>query len=270
MGNAVITIENLTKDYGDKRGIFDVNLEISKGEVFGYIGTNGSGKTTTIRNMMGFVKPDQGSVKILGYDSWEDSVVIKNHVSYIPGEIAFPKLSTGTEFLKVQAEYLGIKDFSYMNRLIQMLQFDITADLKRMSKGMKQKTAIVAALMGNKEILILDEPTNHLDIGYQIQLMDIVKHMNVTTLAAIHDMNIAAMYCDYLIVMKEGRVVSCGTVEEIITPKMLKEVFGVNAYVGVNPVNHKLQVSYMHSHEHINGLGTDHVHEDGFTGTHTH
>ena len=175
MGNAVIKIENLTKDYGDKRGIFDVNLEISKGEVFGYIGTNGSGKTTTIRNMMGFVKPDQGSVKIHGYDSWEDSVVIKNHVSYIPGEIAFPKLSTGTEFLKVQAEYLGIKDFSYMNRLIQMLQLDITADLKRMSKGMKQKTAIVAALMGNKEILILDEPTTGLDPLMRDVFLDLIR-----------------------------------------------------------------------------------------------
>ncbi len=100
--------------------------------------------------------------------------------------------------------------------------------------------------------------------------MDLVKSLNITTLSAIHDMNLASMYCDYLIVMKDGRIKNFGTVEEVINPEMLKEVFGVNAYVGVNPVNKKLQVSFMHTHKHVNGLGTDHIHEDGFTGVHTH
>lgn len=129
----------------------------------GFIGTNGSGKTTTIRNMMGFIRSDNGNVCILGKDAWEDATDIKRHVSYIPGEISFPALATGTAFLKAQADMLGVKDFTYMNRLIKLLQLDPTANLKRMSKGMKQKTAIVAALMGDKEILILDEPTTGLD-----------------------------------------------------------------------------------------------------------
>lgn len=118
--------------------------------------------------------------------------------------------------------------------------------------------------------MILDEPTNHLDIGYQIQLMDLVKSLNITTLSAIHDMNMASMYCDYLIVMKDGKIKNCGSVKEVITEEMLKEIFGVNAYVGVNPMNNKLQVSFMHSHSHINGIGHDHIHEDGFTGEHEH
>lgn len=129
----------------------------------GFIGTNGSGKTTTIRNMMGFIRSDNGNVCILGKDAWEDATDIKRHVSYIPGEISFPALATGTAFLKAQADMLGVKDFTYMNRLIKLLQLDPTANLKRMSKGMKQKTAIVAALMGDKEILILDEPTTGFD-----------------------------------------------------------------------------------------------------------
>lgn len=129
----------------------------------GFIGTNGSGKTTTIRNMMGFIRSDNGNVCILGKDAWEDATDIKRHVSYIPSEISFPALATGTAFLKAQADMLGVKDFTYMNRLIKLLQLDPTANLKRMSKGMKQKTAIVAALMGDKEILILDEPTTGLD-----------------------------------------------------------------------------------------------------------
>ena len=100
--------------------------------------------------------------------------------------------------------------------------------------------------------------------------MDLVKSLNITTLSAIHDMNLASMYCDYLIVMKEGKIITYGTAKEVITSEMLKAVFGVNAYVGINPINNKLQVSFMHTHEHINGIGNNHVHEDGFTGVHSH
>lgn len=163
MADTVINVQNLTKDYGKKRGVLQINLDIKQGETVGFIGTNGSGKTTTIRNMMGFVRPDEGTVRIMGKDTWKDATRIKEYVSYVPGEIAFPALPTGTAFLKTQAEMLGIKDYTYMNYLLKLLQLDPTANLKRMSKGMKQKTAIVAALMGDKEILILDEPTTGLD-----------------------------------------------------------------------------------------------------------
>ena len=139
-----------------------------------------------------------------------------------------------------------------------------------LSGGEKQRVLIARALVQNTDFLILDEPTNHLDIGYQIQLMDLVKSLNITTLSAIHDMNLASMYCDYLLVMKDGKIITCGTVKEVITKEMLKEVFGVNAYIGINPINNKLQVSFMHTHEHINGIGDNHVHEDGFTGVHYH
>lgn len=175
MSETVIKVENLTKDYGKGRGIFQIDLEIKEGETVGFIGTNGSGKTTTIRNMMGFVRPDAGRVSILGKDSWKDATEIKNYVSYIPGEIAFPALPTGTAFLKAQADMLGVKDFSYMNRLLKSLQLDPTANLKRMSKGMKQKTAIVAALMGDKEILVLDEPTTGLDPLMRDVFLDLMR-----------------------------------------------------------------------------------------------
>lgn len=108
----VIQLNNLTKDYGQGRGIFDVNLNIPRGKVFGYVGTNGSGKTTTIRHMMGFIKSDRGKAEILGMDSWKQSTEIMKYVSYVPGEIAFPPLATGTQFLKLQADYLGIHDFT--------------------------------------------------------------------------------------------------------------------------------------------------------------
>ena len=170
----IIKVENLTKDYGAGRGIFDISFTINKGEVFGFVGTNGSGKTTTIRHIMGFLKAREGSVKVLGLDAWKNSSEIKKYVSYIPGEIAFPDLNTGTLFLKSQAELLNLNDMIYANELISRLQLDTSANLKRMSKGMKQKTAIVAALMANKDILILDEPTTGLDPLMREVFLDII------------------------------------------------------------------------------------------------
>ena len=122
MNDIIIKTSDLTKDYGKSRGVFDIDIEVHKGEVFGFIGTNGSGKTTTIRNMMGFIKPDSGISSINGLDSWTQSADIMKNVSYVPGEIAFPALKTGTEFLKTQAKYLGVTDFEYMNHVIELLQ----------------------------------------------------------------------------------------------------------------------------------------------------
>jgi ABC-2 type transport system ATP-binding protein len=156
---AEINVRNLTKDYGNGKGIFDINLEIEKGEIFGYAGTNDSGKTTTIRHIMGFLNPDKGNAFVHGKDSWKDAYAIKKLVGYVPGEIAFPDIDTGSRFLKIQAELLGVKNMGYTNELIKKLQLDTSANLKRMSKGMKQKTAIVAAFMSDPEILILDERT---------------------------------------------------------------------------------------------------------------
>ncbi|MCD7750030.1 MAG: ATP-binding cassette domain-containing protein, partial [Oscillospiraceae bacterium] len=94
MSNTVISVDHLTKDYGQNRGVFDVSLEIQEGEVFGYLGTNGSGKTTTIRHMMGFLKPDGGAVSVNGLNPWKNAPDVMKSVSYITGEIAFPDLKT--------------------------------------------------------------------------------------------------------------------------------------------------------------------------------
>ena len=96
MNDEVIETKGLTKDYGKGRGIFDIDISVHRGEVFGFIGTNGSGKTTTIRNMMGFIRPDRGNSVINGLDSWARSADIMKNVSYVPGEIAFQALKTGT------------------------------------------------------------------------------------------------------------------------------------------------------------------------------
>ena len=210
MSDIIIKTEHLTKDYGNGHGIFDISLEVKKGEVFGFIGTNGSGKTTTIRNMMGFIRPDGGNVSVFGMDSWEQSIDIKPYVSYVPGEIAFPKLASGTEFLKLQAEYFGITDFDYMNKLIKMFQLDPTANLKRMSKGMKQKTAIVAALMGDRDILVLDEPTTGLDPLMREVFLDLVREEKAkgkTIFMSSHIFEEIEEVCDRVAMIKDGKLV---------------------------------------------------------------
>ena len=161
--SAVIEIKNLTKDYGEGRGIFGIHLSIAEGEMVGFAGTNGSGKTTTIRHIMGFLQPTDGAVYVNGLEAWKHSSEYIRSIGYVPGEIAFPDLKTGTAFLRSQADFLGVSDMSYANRLIEKLQLDPSASLKRMSKGMKQKTAIVAALMADPAIIVLDEPTTGLD-----------------------------------------------------------------------------------------------------------
>ena len=172
---SVIKLNGLTKDYGEGRGIFDVNLNIEQGEMIGFVGTNGSGKTTTIRNVLGFIKPTSGTAEVNGLNSWEHASEIAKNVGYVPGEIAFPDLKSGTDFLKCQAEFFNMTDMSRANELIERLQLDPRANLKRMSKGMKQKTALVAALMNDAPIIILDEPTTGLDPLMRVTFLDIIK-----------------------------------------------------------------------------------------------
>ena len=102
---SLIEIKNLTKDYGDGKGIFDINLSINKGEMVGFVGTNGSGKTTTIRSILGFIKPTNGNAFVKGLESWEHSSEFLKSIGYVPGEISFPDLATGVEFLKCQAGF---------------------------------------------------------------------------------------------------------------------------------------------------------------------
>ncbi len=214
----IIEIQNLTKDYGEGRGIFDINLKIKKGEMVGFVGTNGSGKTTTIRCLMGFIKPTSGNAYVKGLETWKNASEVAKSIGYVPGEIAFPDLPTGTAFLKGQAEYFKLKDMSYANSLIEKLQLDTEANLKRMSKGMKQKTALVAALMNNAEILILDEPTTGLDPLMRKSFLDIVKEEHKkgrTIFMSSHMFNEVEETCDKVALISDGHLIDVVDMDKI-------------------------------------------------------
>ena len=211
-------LKNVTKDYGKGRGIFDITLRVPKGVTFGYCGTNGSGKTTTLRHIMGFLKPDSGTVRVNGLDPRKHGEEIKKSIGYLPGEIAFPPVENGSQFLKTQAELIGLTDMSKAEKIINALQLDPTANLKRMSKGMKQKTAIVATFMHSPTLILLDEPTTGLDPLMREAFIDILeeeKANGATILMSNHMFDELDETCDYVGFIKDGRIVDIVDMKEI-------------------------------------------------------
>ena len=216
--DVAIEVNHLTKDYGKGRGIFDISFIIPKGKTFGYCGTNGAGKTTTIRHIMGFLKPDSGFVKVNGLDAWKDSEEIKKFIGYLPGEIAFPPLESGSDFLKAQAELINLKDMSRAEKIVNALQLDPTANLKRMSKGMKQKTALVASFMHSPDIILLDEPTTGLDPLMRDAFINIIreeKARGATIMMSNHMFDELEETCDYVAFIKDGRIIDIVDMEEL-------------------------------------------------------
>ena len=184
----------------------------------GFVGTNGSGKTTTIRNIMGFIKPTSGEVKVNGLSSYEHASEISKLIGYVPGEIAFPDLPTGIDFLKCQAEFLNLKNMDYANELIERLQLDPRANLKRMSKGMKQKTALVAALMNDAPIIILDEPTTGLDPLMRDTFLDIIKNEHSkgkTIFMSSHMFEELETTCDKVALISDGHIIDVVNMNDI-------------------------------------------------------
>lgn len=219
----IIELKDLTKDYGGGRGIFDVNLTVYEGEMVGFAGTNGSGKTTTIRHMMGFLRPTRGHAYVNGLDAREHASEIVKDIGYVPGEIAFPDLATGIDFLKSQAEFLGVKDMSRADDLVAKLQLDPRAGLKRMSKGMKQKTAIVAALMADPKIIILDEPTTGLDPLMRDAFLEIIRAEHAagkTIFMSSHMFGELETTCDRVALIRDGYVADVADMQEIHNRKV--------------------------------------------------
>lgn len=215
---ACIDINGLTKDYGQGHGIFELTLSVEEGETFGFVGINGAGKTTTIRHLMGFLNPESGKATIRGMDCWNEAAKIKRLVGYIPGEIAFPDAETGEIFLKRQMEMQGSNDMEYCKYVCDRLQLDVTANLKRMSKGMKQKTAIAAAFMKSPDILILDEPTTGLDPLMRDNFIDLLKEQKAlghTIFMSSHIFEEIEMTCDRVALIKDGKLVAVTSMNDI-------------------------------------------------------
>ena len=213
-----IDIQHLTKDYGQGKGVFDITLSIKKGEVYGYLGPNGAGKSTTMRHLMGFSKPQSGIVCIEGMECWSEQKKIQQKVGYLPGEISFPDDMTGIAYLKLIAKMRKMKDFSYAESLLNFFEINPNADIKRMSKGMKQKIGIVSAFMHDPDILLLDEPTSGLDPLMQnrfIELVEQAKSKGKTIILSSHIFDEVERTCDRIGMIRKGKLIQEVTIDEL-------------------------------------------------------
>lgn len=210
----IIEVNNLTKDYGFGRGVFDVSFQVEKSEVFGFLGPNGAGKSTTIRHLMGFSRPQSGETKIFGKHTFKKYNEILKDVGYIPGEIALPAGLTGWEFLKMMQDLRGkgpAPRLKEMTELFELADSSLKGDTKHMSLGVKRKLAVVTAFMGDPDVLIMDEPTSGLDPVMQQRFIRLVveeKSRGKTVLLSSHIFSEVDATCDRIAIIKDGRIVS--------------------------------------------------------------
>lgn len=213
-----IKVENLTRDYGKGRGIFDLSLQVQQGEVFGFLGPNGAGKTTTIRHLMGFLKPKSGKCTIDGMDCWKERDKIQASLGYIPGEISFFDDMSGTEFLKFVAKYRKIGWNTRQKDLMERFELHADGKIKKMSKGTKQKLSIVAAFMHDPDILILDEPTSGLDPLMQNRFIELIKEekkRNKTILISSHIVEEVERTCERIGIIRKGKMLLVDSVDAL-------------------------------------------------------
>ncbi|MGA7913090.1 MAG: ABC transporter ATP-binding protein [Candidatus Dormiibacterota bacterium] len=218
MSEPAIITRGLTKDYGSKRGLFDLDIEVAAGEVLGFIGPNGSGKTTTIRLLMDFVRPTRGTARILGLDSHRDSIRIKREVGYLPGELASYPGATGAEIIGLLASMRGGVDEEHIRSLADRLQLDLSRRYRDLSHGNKQKVWLVQAFMHRPRLLILDEPTLGLDPLIQAEFHDLLVEATVqgaTVFLSSHVLSEVQTLCSRIALVSEGRLLRVGTLEQL-------------------------------------------------------
>lgn len=209
--NGIMELQNVTKDYGNGKGVFDISFSVKEGEVFGYLGPNGAGKTTTIRQLMGFIRPQSGTCSIFGKDCFSEASSIQKEIGYLAGELAFIDDMTGRKFLEFLANMKGIKDLTRMEELIARFELDPHGKIHKMSKGMKQKIGLVSAFMGNPKAVILDEPTSGLDPLMQNRFVELIleeKKKGTTILMSSHIFEEVEKTCDRTAIIRAGQIVA--------------------------------------------------------------
>lgn len=228
----VIELKKLTKDFGNHKGVFDVNLDVKKGEIFGYLGPNGAGKSTTIRQMMGFIKPDEGKCTILNNDCFERANIIQNQVGYLAGEIAFINDMSAKEYINFIADMKKIKDRKRIDELVKMFELETNVKIKKMSKGMKQKVGIVTAFMGSPEVLILDEPTSGLDPLMQNKFVELLleeKKKGTTIFISSHMLEEIEKTCDRTAIIRNGKIIDILDMDELRKMNKKNYILTVNS-----------------------------------------
>ncbi|WP_106078859.1 ABC transporter ATP-binding protein [Mesoplasma coleopterae] len=220
----MIKIQNITKKYSDNSGNFNINIEIAEGKVYGIVGPNGAGKTTLIRQILGFIKSDTGEILINQLNPIKEREKIMEFTGYVAGEIKLFDQLTGEQYLNLNKDFHKNVDEQFLNNLILHFDIDTKRKIKKMSKGMKQKIALIAATMHKPKFLVLDEPTSGLDPIMQKQFNELIltmkKKYNTTIIICSHIFEEISKLSDKVGFIKDGELVK----EYIIKERDIKEL----------------------------------------------
>lgn len=219
---AVIEINNLTKNYGKHRGINDISFNVYKGEIFGFLGPNGAGKSTTIRAILGLIKYDSGQIKINGLDSIEYHEQILKEVGYMPSEAWFYPGKTVKDILKFSADVRKKECTQEASMLCERLQVDEKRKISELSLGNRKKVSIVCAMQHKPKIFIFDEPTSGLDPLMQNEFFELIKEYvskGTTCMLSTHVLSEVRNNCDRVGIMKDGKLVVAETVDNLLKSK---------------------------------------------------
>jgi len=218
MTATAIAVSGLVKTFGPTRALDGLDLTVNTGEVHGFLGPNGAGKTTTLRILLGLLRANAGTARLLGGDPWKDAVALHRRLAYVPGEVnLWPNLSGG-EVIDLLGRLRGGLDPRRRADLLERFQLDPRKKGRAYSKGNRQKVALVAALASDVELLVLDEPTSGLDPLMETVFQDCMEEERTagrTVLLSSHILAEAEKLCDRLSIIREGRVVETGTLAEM-------------------------------------------------------
>ena len=214
---SLIETRGLTKFYGDRRGLEDLDLQVQPGEVFGYLGPNGAGKTTTIRLLLDFLRPTRGSAVVLGVDP-RHAAQTRRRIGYLPGELAFEGRERAGDLLRFFGDARGGVSARRINELAERLELDLSRKIRGLSKGNKQKVGLVQAFMHEPELLILDEPTTGLDPLMQQEFLEMVREVRAngqTVFMSSHVLAEVQNAADRVGIVRAGRLVAVERVESL-------------------------------------------------------
>ena len=229
----MLKINHLTKTYGEKKAVDDLNLHIRPGEIYGFIGHNGAGKTTTLKSVVGILQFDQGEIQIDGKSIQADPLACKREIAYIPDNPDLYDFMTGIKYLNFIADIFGVSAAQRTERIRRYGEmFELTADLAQpiaaYSNGMKQKLAIISAWLHEPRLIIMDEPfvgldpkASHLLKGMMRELCD----QGGAIFFSTHVLEVAEKLCDKVAIIKSGRLIRFGTMEEVKGDGSLENVF---------------------------------------------
>lgn len=215
---AVISVRDLTKKFGKFTALNKVNLELEKGDIYGFIGPNGAGKTTTIRILLGILKASGGKATVFGQDVWKDAVSIHKNLAYVPGDVKlWPNLTSG-ELIDLFIKLRGSNNKTRRDELIERFQLDPTKKCRTYSKGNRQKVALIVAFASDADLYILDEPTSGLDPLMEQIFQELIleaRDQGKTILLSSHILHEVEKLCNKVSIIREGQIIEAGDLKKL-------------------------------------------------------